>query len=101
MSIELNRRSLITGLISLVAAPAIVRAASLMPVREMSPLTPVYYVVYVCIGAGITCSNSDVTFQHNWRALGLVTDDWSPWLAPVRQWERDTAYELGALVVLR
>jgi hypothetical protein len=30
----LNRRSLITGLISLVAAPAIVRAGSLMPVRS-------------------------------------------------------------------
>jgi hypothetical protein len=31
----INRRSLITGLISLVAAPAIVRAGSLMPVRQM------------------------------------------------------------------
>lgn len=30
----INRRSLITGLISLVAAPAIVRAGSLMPVRN-------------------------------------------------------------------
>lgn len=30
---NLSRRSLITGLISFVAAPAIVRAASLMPVR--------------------------------------------------------------------
>jgi hypothetical protein len=33
----LNRRSLITGLISLVAAPAIVRAGSLMPVKVMQP----------------------------------------------------------------
>jgi hypothetical protein len=31
----LSRRSLITGLISLVAAPAIVRAGSLMPVKQM------------------------------------------------------------------
>lgn len=31
----LNRRSLITGLISLVAAPAIVRAGSLMPVKAL------------------------------------------------------------------
>jgi hypothetical protein len=30
---DLSRRSLITGLISLVAAPAIVRAGSLMPVK--------------------------------------------------------------------
>lgn len=29
----MNRRGLITGLVSLVAAPAIVRATSLMPVR--------------------------------------------------------------------
>jgi hypothetical protein len=32
---HLSRRSLITGLISLAAAPAIVRAASLMPVKQM------------------------------------------------------------------
>lgn len=31
----MERRSFITGLISLVAAPAIVRAGSLMPVRTM------------------------------------------------------------------
>lgn len=36
----LARRSFITGLISLVAAPAIVRAGSLMPVKVM--LEPVY-----------------------------------------------------------
>ena len=32
---EPNRRGFITGLISLVAAPAIVRVSSLMPVRQM------------------------------------------------------------------
>jgi hypothetical protein len=31
----MNRRGFITGLISLVAAPAIVRASSLMPVKQM------------------------------------------------------------------
>ncbi len=31
----LSRRSLITGLVSLVAAPAIVRAGSLMPVKAL------------------------------------------------------------------
>lgn len=37
----LSRRKLITGLISLAAAPAIVRASSLMPVKVMKPvLTP-------------------------------------------------------------
>lgn len=33
----LSRRSIITGLISLVAAPAIVRAGSLMPVKAIQP----------------------------------------------------------------
>lgn len=33
----MNRRELITGLISLVAAPAIVRVGSLMPVKVMLP----------------------------------------------------------------
>lgn len=33
--IQTTRRSLITGLIALVAAPAIVRAGSLMPVKQM------------------------------------------------------------------
>ena len=33
---SMNRRSLITGLISLVAAPAIVRVGSLMPVKVMA-----------------------------------------------------------------
>lgn len=32
-----TRRGLITGLISLVAAPAIVRAGSLMPIKAISP----------------------------------------------------------------
>lgn len=33
-----SRRSLITGLVSFIAAPAIVRAGSLMPVKVMKPL---------------------------------------------------------------
>lgn len=33
----LSRRGLLTGLASLLAAPAIVRASSLMPVKELSP----------------------------------------------------------------
>lgn len=38
-----SRRSFITGLVSLVAAPAIVRAGSLMPVRGMiEPIMPLY-----------------------------------------------------------
>jgi hypothetical protein len=38
MTLEIpTRRGFITGLISLVAAPAIVRASSLMPVKLMEP----------------------------------------------------------------
>jgi hypothetical protein len=33
----MNRRTLITGLISLIAAPAIIRAGSLMPVKTILP----------------------------------------------------------------
>lgn len=36
----LSRRSLITGLISFVAAPAIVRASSLMPVKVIDSFDP-------------------------------------------------------------
>lgn len=35
MTAKLSRRSIITGLVALVAAPAIVRAGSLMPVKVM------------------------------------------------------------------
>jgi len=35
MALEINRRSLITGLAALVGAPAIVRAGNLMPVKQM------------------------------------------------------------------
>lgn len=40
---NLSRRSLITGLASFVAAPAIVRAASIMPVKAWEPLYPSVY----------------------------------------------------------
>jgi hypothetical protein len=33
-----NRRKLITGIVSLIAAPAIIRAGGLMPVKVMEPL---------------------------------------------------------------
>ncbi len=34
----MNRRQLITGLVTLVAAPAIVRVANIMPIRVMPPV---------------------------------------------------------------
>lgn len=38
--VKINRRKLITGLISFAAAPAIVRASSLMPVKVMDSFDP-------------------------------------------------------------
>lgn len=38
----IGRRGFITGLVSLVAAPAIVRAGSLMPVKMMVEVDPLY-----------------------------------------------------------
>ena len=40
----MNRRTLITGLVSLVAAPAIVRASNLMRVKSMIPASPIITV---------------------------------------------------------
>lgn len=44
--IKPSRRTLITGLVSLVAAPAVVRAASLMPVRAPLKLGKVVRIRY-------------------------------------------------------
>lgn len=46
----LDRRQLITGLISLVAAPAIVRAGSLMPVKSIWPKTYTTTYHIDCLG---------------------------------------------------
>jgi hypothetical protein len=65
----MDRRQLITGLISLVAAPAIVRVSSIMPVRVMGPLyySTAYRIVAITRGTAI-CSIEDprvlVPHQH-------------------------------------
>ena len=89
----INRRSLITGLISLVAAPAIVRVVSIMPVRGMiePPLVISFnraYAVgdavrldglyYVCTMAGVV-SSFDTLAVSDRRADGLWWDlDYRP-----------------------
>lgn len=67
----LPRRSFITGLVSLIAAPAIVRAGSLMPVKSM----------YTKV-TRITLDYSDMdprwklfSHQYNWN-LQVVASDW-------------------------
>lgn len=49
----INRRGLITGLISLIAAPAIVRAGSLMPVKAMKLILPTLNVGDIVTFGGI------------------------------------------------
>lgn len=43
----IDRRGFVTGLISLVAAPVIVRAGSLMPVKAMEPQGLLYQAISV------------------------------------------------------
>src|SRR5258708_12587535 len=42
---KMNRRGLLVGLGSLIAAPAVVRAASLMPVRRPALITPTWTAI--------------------------------------------------------
>ena len=64
----MNRRSLITGLISLVAAPAIVRAGSLMPVKNM--IVPVFDADEITFSSQPTAEWS-AGFCVNGRAFSL------------------------------
>lgn len=56
MSLALPRRGFLLGALSLVAAPAIVRAGSLMPVR------------------GVPLAAADVYFQQATADWGIITD---------------------------
>lgn len=47
----INRRGLITGLISLAAAPAIVRASSLMPVKVMNNKITMHELMQIILKA--------------------------------------------------
>lgn len=61
-----SRRSFITGLVSLVTAPVIVRASSLMPVK---PVKPVWVVT-----AGGLSTGMDVLYD----AMTLAQYQWTP-----------------------
>lgn len=47
----INRRGLITGLISLAAAPAIVRVSSIMPVKVIKPEISMYELTQIILKA--------------------------------------------------
>ena len=54
MALSTSRRSFIVGLSALVAAPAIVRVSSLMPVKALLQPTPeeIYNILHQQIGLG-------------------------------------------------
>ena len=62
-----NRRALITGLISLIAAPAIVRAESLMPIRTM-PIQFVRAPLYIVT----SMSGGELTVWAEDAPVGLI-----------------------------
>lgn len=63
----LTRRSLVTGLGALIAAPAIVRYASLMPVKAMPALT------YEIIASGVLDLNAMIEFECDQSGMWLIT----------------------------
>jgi hypothetical protein len=73
----LSRRGLITGLISFVAAPAIVRASSLMPIRAIWPgevrifVERAYYIANPPIGCdsndGLSAATPWATWRKTWE----------------------------------
>lgn len=68
-----NRRQLITGLISFVAAPAIVRASSLMPVKAVKLTEYIGNRIDVDVIYGTLKLGDRITFrdlERVWRVVG-------------------------------
>lgn len=80
---EPTRRGLITGLISFVAAPAIVRATSIMPVKAMTDVLPL----------GLPCTPwQDLYIIYEWQKGDddFTNSHWT--MGPFKQrdgWERE------------
>lgn len=96
--IQTNRRSLITGLIALVAAPAIVRVASIMPVRSMLPQAePVLYGVVMVISKTVVGHGGLLRVETEWQKIDSVRRviaKWSTWQ------DYETSYEVGDIIVV-
>lgn len=77
MTIELPRRGFILGLAALVAAPAIVRAGSLMPVRNFKTLTLAEYQALLLVSMIDDLQQQiydSIVFGSNYDGLaGLLT----------------------------
>lgn len=75
----MNRRGFITGLVSLVAAPAVVRCASLMPVRDVSMRHIVEYspsgallrldIMYGTLQLGDVVTFEGVRHMYDWLVI--------------------------------
>ena len=71
---SLSRRSLITGLISLVAAPAIVRVSSLMPVKVMEEAAEFEFSGFYSIVPASVAQHADLlavydSIERNYRKI--------------------------------
>jgi hypothetical protein len=87
--VEIARRSFITGLIAMVAAPAIVRAGSLMPVKAMPSVDDIHALLEARINdcVKIMARNLSETLYgdlpgraFNAGLSGLITvQDAAPW----------------------
>ena len=73
----IGRRGFITGLIAFVAAPAIVRAGSLMPVKAWDPLGPGDRAPYWASPADLfkLATNGERAFIPRWIAEEYVDND--------------------------
>lgn len=76
MAVIQNRRELITGLIAFAAAPAIVRASSLMPVKQMVPLP------LTCIGFTEAMKTWTARFEVNIEGDGTFGVKMVRWCQP-------------------
>jgi hypothetical protein len=67
----LNRRGFITGLISLVAAPAIVRVQSIMPVKALATVPDPLPAYYEPIGVLKDAVLGGESYPGAWRLFGI------------------------------
>jgi hypothetical protein len=60
----LPRRKFLTGLFGLVAAPAVVKASSLMPVKMMPPELVLEQFAYLEYSTGFTVTHKEIEDSH-------------------------------------
>ena len=84
----ISRRSLITGLVSLVAAPAIVRVSSIMPVKSEKPELIVQFRTINNPGAGYTSAPTiSMRTMRDMFMPGLRAERYERW--PQIDWSVD------------